>query len=39
VLDRVSTRRYFCQQCHVSQEPVKPLIGNSFKGDAAPARR
>jgi cytochrome c-type protein NapB len=33
VLDHVSTRRYFCQQCHVAQEPVKPLVGNKFKGD------
>lgn len=34
VLDRISTRRYFCQQCHVAQEPVPPLIGNGFQGDA-----
>jgi cytochrome c-type protein NapB len=33
VLDHVSTRRYFCQQCHVAQEPMKPLVGNDFKGD------
>jgi len=33
VLDHVSTRRYFCQQCHVAQEPMKPLVGNSFEGD------
>jgi nitrate reductase (cytochrome), electron transfer subunit len=32
VLDRISTRRYFCQQCHVAQDPVQPLVGNSFKG-------
>jgi cytochrome c-type protein NapB len=32
VLDHVSTRRYFCQQCHVAQEPVKPLVGNGFRG-------
>ena len=32
VLDNVSTRRYFCLQCHVSQEPMKPLIGNRFNG-------
>lgn len=38
VLDRVSTRRYFCQQCHVAQEPMKPLVGNSFKGDPTQAR-
>jgi cytochrome c-type protein NapB len=31
VLGQVSTRRYFCQQCHVAQEPVKPLVGNSFE--------
>lgn len=37
VLDRVSTRRYFCQQCHVAQEPMKPLVGNGFKGDAGDA--
>ena len=34
VLDHVSTRRYFCQQCHVAQEPMKPLVGNTFKGEA-----
>jgi cytochrome c-type protein NapB len=32
VLDHVSTRRYFCLQCHVAQEAVAPLVGNSFKG-------
>ena len=32
VLDHVSTRRYFCLQCHVPQDPVRPLVGNSFKG-------
>ena len=31
-LDRISTRRYFCQQCHVAQEPVQPFVGNGFKG-------
>ncbi|MBC8086001.1 MAG: nitrate reductase cytochrome c-type subunit [Phycisphaerae bacterium] len=31
VLDRVSTRRYFCMQCHVAQDPVLPLVGNSFR--------
>ena len=35
VLDQVSTRRYFCLQCHVSQEPMKPLIGNTFQGEPA----
>ena len=36
-LDRISTRRYFCQQCHVAQEPVPPLVGNGFRGDPADA--
>ncbi|RCU51687.1 nitrate reductase cytochrome c-type subunit [Corallincola luteus] len=27
----VSPRRYFCQQCHVTQDKVKPLIENEFK--------
>lgn len=31
VLAQISTRRYFCQQCHVAQEPVKPLVGNTFE--------
>lgn len=30
VLEQISTRRYFCLQCHVAQEAVKPLVGNSF---------
>jgi cytochrome c-type protein NapB len=34
VLDQVSTRRYFCLQCHVPQETARPLVGNSFKGVA-----
>jgi cytochrome c-type protein NapB len=33
VLNRISTRRYFCKQCHVAQEPVSPLVGNGFRGD------
>ncbi len=32
VLDRISTRRYFCMQCHVAQEPVAPPVGNTFRG-------
>ena len=32
VLDHVSTRRYFCMQCHIAQDPVRPLVGNSFRG-------
>lgn len=38
VLDRISTRRYFCQQCHVSQEPVSPITGNRFQGLTTPQR-
>ncbi len=26
----VSPRRYFCNQCHVSQREVKPLVENGF---------
>ena len=33
VLEQVSTRRYFCMQCHVPQEAARPLVGNSFKRD------
>lgn len=32
VLATVSTRRYFCMQCHVAQEAVRPLVGNTFRG-------
>lgn len=39
LLDHVSTRRYFCQQCHVAQDPVKPLVGNSFQNADALAGR
>jgi nitrate reductase (cytochrome), electron transfer subunit len=35
VLDRISTRRYFCNQCHVAQQSVAPLVGNGFQGDPA----
>jgi cytochrome c-type protein NapB len=37
VLGNISTRRYFCKQCHVAQEAVAPLVGNSFRGDPAQA--
>jgi cytochrome c-type protein NapB len=37
ILDHISTRRYFCKQCHVAQENVAPLVGNGFKGDPADA--
>ena len=29
-LATVSARRYFCDQCHVTQDRVTPLVGNSF---------
>ena len=31
VLDRVSTQRYFCRQCHVPQQPDKAPVGNTFR--------
>ncbi|MCK5809924.1 MAG: nitrate reductase cytochrome c-type subunit [Cocleimonas sp.] len=30
-LKKISTGRYFCTQCHVTQAYTKPLIGNDFK--------
>ena len=39
-LEQISTRRYFCNQCHVAQDAVAPLVGNDFQGlGAAPAAR
>jgi cytochrome c-type protein NapB len=39
VLAQISTRRYFCMQCHVAQDPVAPLVGNGFRGvEAMPAQ-
>jgi cytochrome c-type protein NapB len=32
VLPQISTRRYFCPQCHLAQDPVPALVGNSFEG-------
>ena len=29
-LAAVSPRRYFCNQCHVPQHEVEPLVGNDF---------
>ncbi len=29
-LASVSPRRYFCTQCHVTQQNLKPLVGNDF---------
>ncbi|HSI54839.1 MAG: nitrate reductase cytochrome c-type subunit [Ramlibacter sp.] len=31
VLPQISTRRYFCMQCHVAQDPVPPIVGNTFE--------
>lgn len=30
-LSNISPRRYFCQQCHVSQTDAMPLVKNTFK--------
>jgi len=39
VLPQISTRRYFCMQCHVAQDAVPALVGNGFRGvEAAPAQ-
>ena len=32
VLKTISSRRYFCNQCHVAQEGVEPLVKNNFSG-------
>ena len=31
VLASISTRRYFCTQCHVPQADAKPLVENEFQ--------
>ena len=31
-LPNISTRRYFCLQCHAAQFDAEPLVGNSFQG-------
>ncbi len=31
VLDKLSSRRYFCVQCHAPQADVEPLVENSFE--------
>lgn len=30
-LDRPSSARYFCNQCHVPQVDAQPLVGNDFR--------
>ncbi|MDR2000137.1 MAG: nitrate reductase cytochrome c-type subunit [Zoogloeaceae bacterium] len=37
-LDNVSSRRYFCTQCHVPQADAKPLVDNTFKAAAGMRR-
>lgn len=32
VLEQISTRRYFCVQCHVVQTDAPPLVASTFKG-------
>ena len=29
-LAEISPRRYFCNQCHVTQKDAKPLVDNTF---------
>ena len=31
VLGQISTRRYFCLQCHVPQDAVSPIVKNNFQ--------
>jgi len=35
----VSPRRYFCTQCHVPQDDVKPLVDNRFEDFETAAQR
>jgi len=32
VLKTISSRRYFCEQCHAPQVNAEPLVENSFQG-------
>lgn len=32
VLETLSSRRYFCNQCHAPQLDAKPLVQNNFQG-------
>ncbi|MCP4486479.1 MAG: nitrate reductase cytochrome c-type subunit [Gammaproteobacteria bacterium] len=32
VLEKLSTRRYFCNQCHANQVDAQPLVDNEFAG-------
>ncbi len=31
-LDHISSRRYFCTQCHAPQKNAQPLVKNEFEG-------
>ena len=31
VLDKLSSRRYFCNQCHAPQADIDPLVENTFE--------
>ena len=35
ILPTVAARRYQCTACHVPQADAKPLVANTFRGDAA----
>ena len=35
MLSEVSAARYHCTACHVPQANAKPLVANTFRGDAA----
>ncbi|MCW8903653.1 nitrate reductase cytochrome c-type subunit [Sedimenticola sp.] len=32
VLETISTRRYFCNQCHAPQLNAEPIVNNQFEG-------
>ena len=34
VKDKISTRRYFCTQCHVPQADVRPPVASTFQDSA-----
>jgi cytochrome c-type protein NapB len=39
VLSEVSAARYQCTACHVPQADAKPLVANTFRGDAAARKK
>ena len=38
-LAEISPRRYFCEQCHVTQTDVRPLVPNDYEDVDAIVRR